>query len=48
MNLAVSEAKAPSQSQKGSRLVLWRKLGYAVGGFGTDIASNAISFYLIF
>jgi len=30
------------------QLPLWRKLGYAVGGLGTDLAFNAISFYLIF
>jgi hypothetical protein len=43
MNLTVSEPKTPSQSQRRSRLFLWRKLGYAVGEFGTDIASNTIS-----
>jgi len=31
-----------------NRLPLWCKLGYAVGGLGTDLAFNAITFYLIF
>jgi GPH family glycoside/pentoside/hexuronide:cation symporter len=31
-----------------SQLPLWRKIGYALGGFGDSLAFNTISFYLIF
>ncbi len=30
------------------RLPFWRKLGYAVGGFGDSLAFNVVSYYLIY
>jgi GPH family glycoside/pentoside/hexuronide:cation symporter len=40
--------QALSNQRFQNKLTLWHKLGYAIGGFGTDIASNVISFYLIY
>ena len=53
MNLDLNRARDEMETLQLARNVareflLWRKLGYAVGGLGTDLAFNAISFYLIF
>jgi GPH family glycoside/pentoside/hexuronide:cation symporter len=35
-------------SQSSRRLPVWRKLGYAVGGFGDSLAFNVVSYYLMY